>query len=118
MKDLKERRATIDRWLRDFEALKAKDPYLTIILVSELSRDKQQPKESGDIEYTAHFQLRLKKNKERGKPEDPEPEDDFKRILFLELARDVESGKKIAQYDVDFQRWKFTEIEEKERGEF
>ncbi len=114
MKDLKERRAAIDRWLRDFEALIANDPYLTIILISELSRDKQQPKESGDIEYTVDFLLRLRKNEEKAKQEDPEPIDDFKRNLILELARDVESGKTIAQYVVDFQLWKFTESEEKE----
>jgi len=117
MKDLKERRAAIDRWLRDFEALIANDPYLTIILISELSRDKQQPKESGDIEYTVDFLLRLRKNKEKAKQEDPEPEDDFKRNLILELARDVESGKQIAQYDVDFKRWKFTEDEGKGEDE-
>jgi len=112
MKDLKERRAAIDRWLRDFEALIANDPYLTIILISELSRDKQQPKESGDIEYTVDFLLRLRKNEEKAKQEDPEPIDDFKRNLILELARDVESGKTIAQYDVNFQQWKFTEDDE------
>lgn len=113
MKDLKERRAAIDRWLRDFEALKTNDRNLTIILISELSRDKQQPKESGGIEYAMHFLLRLRKNKEKAKAEDPEPKDDFKRNLILELARDAESGKQIAQYEVNFEHWKFTEDKKK-----
>lgn len=59
MENLRERRAAVDLWLRNFEELKSEDPNLTIILVSELSREGQKPKESGDIEYTGHFLLRL-----------------------------------------------------------
>lgn len=97
MKDLKERRAAIDQWLRDIEGLTTNDPGLSVLMVSEVSR-QGLPKESGDIEYTGHFILRLEKV------------DDMKRSLYIEYARDVESGKTIG-YEVDFGRWKFTETE-------
>jgi len=112
MKDLRERRAAVDQWLRDFEELKAEDPYLTILLISELSR-AGQPKESGDIEYTGHFLLKLKKNQEE---EDIDRYgDDMVRILTLEYARDVQSGISI-KYKTDFDYWKFEEPSESEEA--
>ena len=106
MTDLKDRRAAIDRWLRDFEALKTNDPYLTIILISELSREKQQPKESGDIEYTGHFLLRLETN--LSESEMKEKGDDHKRKIRLEYGRDV-ALKKPIPLRADFEHWKFKE---------
>ena len=110
MKDLKDRRAAVDRWLRDIEGLRAEDPHLTFLIVSEVSREKKQPKESGDIEYTAHFLLRLKRNQEKERDDDLEPSDDMRRRLFLERARDVESNKLVSLYEVDFDYWKFEEL--------
>lgn len=105
MTDLKDRRAAIDRWLRDFEALKTNDPYLTIILISELSREKQQPKESGDIEYTGHFLLRLETNLSES---EMKKGDDHKRKIRLEYGRDV-ALKKPIPLRADFEHWKFKE---------
>ncbi|MCK4825906.1 hypothetical protein KA005_59710, partial [bacterium] len=109
MTDLKDRRAAIDRWLRDFEALKTNDPYLTIILISELSREKQQPKESGDIEYTGHFLLRLETNLSES---EMKKGDDHKRKIWLEYGRDV-ALKKPIPLRADFNHWEF-----KEEGDF
>lgn len=110
MESLKDRRASIDGWLRDFEMLKSEDPALAVFMVSEVSRGQKLAKESGDIEYSADFLLRLRKNKEKSNPEDPEPPDDMKRKLFIEYARDVESGRCI-HYEADFDLWTFTEEE-------
>lgn len=105
MTDLKDRRAAIDRWLRDFEALKTNDPYLTIILISELSREKHQPKESGDIEYTGHFLLRLETNLSES---EMKKGDDHKRKIRLEYGRDV-ALKKPIPLRADFEHWEFKE---------
>jgi replicative DNA helicase len=87
MRDLKERRAAIDSWLRGFEALKAEDPELAVILISELSREGKKPKESGDIEYTGHFLLEL----EAGRTGEGTGQggDGGSRKLWLRYARDV-----------------------------
>lgn len=109
MKDLKDRRAAVDTWLRDFEKIKREDPSLTILMVSELSR-AGKPKESGDIEYTGHFLLKLKKNQtveEIGKFGES-----GERRLYLEYARDVRAGLTI-KYRADFSYWKFIEEEER-----
>ena len=106
MKDLRDRRAAIDGWLRDFEELKAEDPNLTILMVSELSREGQKPKESGDIEYTGHFLLRFERNQTE---EDLlKSRDDCIRNLWIEYARDVATGVQI-KYKADFEYWKFEE---------
>lgn len=110
MENLRERRAAVDIWLRNFEELKAEDPYLTILLVSELSREGQRPKESGDIEYTGHFLLRLESNQtEEGMRK--AGYDDNIRKLWIEHARDVATGGNI-KYQADFNHWKFAEMEE------
>lgn len=109
MENLRERRAAIDFWLRNFEELN-EDPCLTIILVSELSRDGQRPKESGDIEYTGNFLLKLENNlsdEERSKL----GFDDNIRKLKIEFARDVKTGDFI-KYQADFAHWRFSEMEE------
>jgi len=109
LESLKDRRAAIDKWLRDFEGLKRDVPDLAILLISELSRAGQKPKESGDIEYTGHFLLKLENN--RSEEEIKEIGDDYIRNLYLEYARDVQAGITIAQYEADFDCWKFKEIE-------
>lgn len=113
IKDLSDRRAAIDRWLRDFEELRSEDPDLTLLIVSEVSREKKLPKESGSIEYTAHFLLRMRRGQEPESPDGPEPPDDGRRRLFLERARDVESSKPIAVYNALFEYWKLEEVAQK-----
>jgi replicative DNA helicase len=107
MKDLRDRRAAIDRWLRDFEELKAEDPNLAILMVSELSREGQKPKESGDIEYTGHFLLRFERN--QAEEDLLQHEDDCIRNLWIEYARDVATGGPI-KYKADFEYWRFEEL--------
>ena len=99
---LEERRAGVDFWLRGFEELKSQDPNLAIILVSELSRGGL-PKESGDIEYTGHFLLKLTMgNSDTDHGEPP-------RHLSLDYARDVQAGQKVGTYECNFSYWEFTE---------
>jgi len=93
---LEERRAGVDFWLRGFEELKSQDPNLAIILISELSREGKA-KESGDIEYTGHFQLKLT------------AQGGSKRQLKLEYARDVEADRDVGTYEGNFKFWEFTE---------
>jgi len=106
MKDLKDRRSAIDRWLRDIEELKAEDPYLTVLMVSELSREGKKPKESGDIEYTGHFILKLKAN--MGENQINELGDDYIRKLWVEYARDVPISGPYT-FRADFRYWEFEE---------
>lgn len=103
MNDLKERRAGIDFWLRGFEELKSENPNLIFLIVSELTRGNREFKESGDIEYTAHFLLKL----------NPDENDSNIKNLHLVCARDVEANKIIAQYKADFDYWEFIEMEDK-----
>jgi KaiC/GvpD/RAD55 family RecA-like ATPase len=95
---LDERRAGVDTWLGGFEELNSQDPNLTILLVSELSREGL-PKESSGIEYAAHFLLRLR-NGEKG---------DEPRRLYLEYARDVQASREVGTYECDFRYWEFKE---------
>ncbi|MFO7807064.1 MAG: DnaB-like helicase C-terminal domain-containing protein [Candidatus Moraniibacteriota bacterium] len=101
--DLKDRRDHVDAWLRNFEALNRDDPDLAIILISELSRGGL-PKESGDIEYTAHFYLKLLEPKD--------DEDSRKLPVFIAKSRDTESQFGINYYRQD--NWTFRE----EQGAF
>lgn len=116
--DLKERRASVDAWLRGFEQLMAELPGLAVILISELSRGAGQPKESGDIEYSGHFLLRLR----APKLEDAEAaalkggtiidrSDDGARDLWIENARDVPVPSGPIKLQADFEHWKFIESE-------
>ena len=109
MENLKERRAAVDLWLRGFEALKAEDPDLSILLVSELSREGGKPKESGDIEYTGHFLLELQTN--RTEEELAERGDDGIRKLFIKSARDIPIPAGPLKLEADFRYWRFTEME-------
>jgi len=110
MENLRERRAAVDSWLRSFEELKAEDPYLTILLISELSRDGQKPKESGDIEYTGHFLLRLENNLSEDEAQKLGFDDNIRK-LKIEFARDVMAGD-VIKYQADFSHWRFSELEE------
>ena len=108
MDNLRERRSSIDFWLRNFEELN-EDPYLTILLISEVSRESQKPKESGDIEYTGHFLLRLENNQEEN---DIRGRGDFgTRDLWIEYARDTARAGPI-RYQANFNYWKFAELDE------
>lgn len=110
MENLRERRAAVDLWLRNFEELKAEDPHLIILLVSELSREGQKPKESGDIEYTGHFLLRLESNQTEEEVRKVGYDDNIRK-LWIEYARDVAIGNPI-KYQADFSHWKFAEMKE------
>ncbi len=106
MDNLRERRAAIDIWLRGFEAIKADAPDLSVILISELSRESKLPKESGDIEYTGFFIMNLewtfseKETIKRG--------DDGRRILRIQAARDVPVPSPI-NLRANFKNWEFHE---------
>jgi len=108
MENLRERRAAVDFWLRGFEELKSDDPGLTIILISELSREGGKPKESGDIEYTGHFLLELQTN--RSEEEMNEMGDDGIRKLFINSARDVQVPGGPLRLEADFRYWTFREM--------
>jgi len=107
LESLKDRRASIDDWLRKIEKLNANDPDLVFLLISELSREGQKPKESGDIEYSAHFLLKLDTALTENEIE--RFGDDGIRELKIEYARDVRSGVQI-KYKVDFNFWRFEEL--------
>lgn len=87
MENLRERRASVDLWLRGFEAIKAETPDLSVILVSELSREGQRPKESGDIEYTGYFIMKLEMS--LNEKDLTKLGDDGRRVLRIQSARDV-----------------------------
>ena len=109
MENLRERRAAVDLWLRGLEELKAEDPGLTVILISELSREGGKPKESGDIEYTGHFLLELQAN--RSEEGMNEMGDDGIRNLYIKSARDVQIPAGPLRLEADFLRWTFREME-------
>jgi len=109
MENLRERRAAVDLWLRGLEELKAEDPGLSILLISELSREGGKPKESGDIEYTGHFLLELQMN--RTEEELADRGDDGIRKLFIKAARDVQLPAGPLKFEVDFRYWTFREME-------
>jgi KaiC/GvpD/RAD55 family RecA-like ATPase len=109
MENLRERRAAIDFWLRGFEEIKSEEPEVSILLISEISRDGGKPKESGDIEYTGHFILRLETNKTEDELKNGP--DDGIRKLCIESARDIETPKMPLAYSVDFCHWRFTELD-------
>lgn len=115
--DLKERRASVDAWLRGFEQLMAELPGLAVLMISELSRGAGQPKESGDIEYTGHFLLRLRAPKlEAAEVEAlkggsvPDRSDDGRRELWIETARDVPAPGVPIILQADFERWRLEEV--------
>ncbi len=109
MENLRERRAAVDLWLRGLEELKADDPGLSILLISELSREGGRPKESGDIEYTGHFLLEFQAN--QTEEELRTYGDDGIRKLFVNSARDVKVPGGPITLGADFRYWTFREME-------
>lgn len=107
MENLKERRAAIDLWLRGLEELKAEDPAVTILMISELSRDGGKPKESGDIEYTGHFLLELEMD--MTDDEIKRGGDNGIRRLRIKSARDIPIPSAALLYHADFRHWTFNE---------
>jgi len=104
----KQRRDSIDTWLRELEQIK-QDSSVTILLVSELSRGEggkhyQRPhlvafKESGDVEYTADVALQFTEAKVKGHA-----------ALHVVANRHGESGF-IGNYSYrDFKYWRWTEV--------
>lgn len=119
MQDLRERRAAVDQWLRDIESIKADHPALSIVLISEVSRASDAPKESSGVEYAAHFWLELRRpgelqngEKKKGKAV-PYNRDDGTREIILRAGRDVPEAEPI-EYKVNFKYWEF--VEEKAFG--
>jgi hypothetical protein len=104
--DLRDRRAGIDGWLRNFEMLKAEDPDLAIMAISELSREGKL-KESGDIEYSAHFVLKLEPLLDED--EIKKFGDDGRRNLWVLYARDVGCPNSPILLQGHFEYWEFTE---------
>jgi replicative DNA helicase len=104
----KQRRDSIDRWLRELEQIK-QDPNIAILLISELSRGEKEAhyknptlgafKESGDIEYTADVALQFTKAKAPGQA-----------ALHCVANRHGESGY-VADYSYEqFKHWRWTEV--------
>ncbi|KKL45047.1 hypothetical protein LCGC14_2359600, partial [marine sediment metagenome] len=105
----KQRRDSIDRWLRELEQIKH-DVKITILLISELSRGEKEThyrnptlgafKESGDIEYSMDMGLQFTKAQgESGN-----------MILHCVANRTGESGP-IATYSYqDFKYWRWAEV--------
>ena len=103
--NLDKRREGIDRWLRNFEALR--DEYgCAIILVCELKRSGQGHyqdaglgsfKESGDIEYTGDTMFIFRNT-----------DDEKLKQLVIEASRDCEPGS-VAFYRKVYPYWDFTE---------
>lgn len=104
----KQRRDSIDTWLRQLEQLK-QDPNITILLISELSRGENEInyrraslgsfKESGDAEYSCDIGLQFV-----GKRGDTVCE------LHCVANRHGQSGR-IAHYSYEqFKYWRWTEI--------
>lgn len=104
----KQRRDSIDRWLRELEQLK-QDSRITVLLVSELSRGEggsnyKNPslgafKESGSIEYSADSALQYTEAKVPGQI-----------ALHCVKNRLGESGY-IANYSYEqFRHWRWTEV--------
>ena len=102
MRDLDQRRAAIDGWLRDLERWRTEYRPLVILAISELRRGtdgyEARPsnlKESGDLEYTADLVLLL----DRPDPEEGEP--DPAATLWVAYNRDGAEGVRVADYTLE-----------------
>ena len=105
----KQRRDSLDRWLRELEQIK-QDPAITILLISELSRGEKEAhyrtptlgsfKESGDIEYSGDMLLQFVKDK-----------GDTGHMVLHCVANRHGQGGKIAKYSYEnFKYWRWTEV--------
>jgi len=105
----KQRRDSLDRWLRELEQIK-QDPAITILLISELSRGEKEAhyktptlgsfKESGGIEYSGDMLLQFVKDKG----------DIGHMVLHCVANRHGQSGR-VAKYSYEqFKHWRWTEV--------
>ncbi len=114
-KDLSERRAGIDEWLRHMESIRD-EKRVSFLVISELSRgegggyggkpDLSSFKESGDIEYSADNAMILTPEWD---PLAPISSEEKRSILWLVASRENSPGK-IAEYVLDYPFWGFREM--------
>lgn len=114
-KDLSERRAGIDEWLRHMESIRD-EKGVSFLVISELSRgegggyggkpDLSSFKESGDIEYSADNALILTPDWD---PLAPISSEEKRSILWLVASRESSPGK-IAEYVLEYPFWGFKEV--------
>ena len=113
-KDFSERRTGIDAWLRQMESIRD-ELNVSFLVISELSRGdgksyKETPhlgvfKGSGDIEYSADNALVLYPDWD---PLSDVAEQKRKNKLWLVASREHSPGL-VAEYEVDYPYWGFTE---------
>jgi len=114
-KDLSERRAGIDEWLRHMESIRD-EKRVSFLVISELSRgegggyggkpDLSSFKESGDIEYSADNAMILTPDWD---PLAPISSEEKRSILWLVASRESSPGK-IAEYVLEYPFWGFREL--------
>lgn len=114
-KDLSERRAGIDEWLRHMESIRD-EKRVSFLVISELSRgdgggyggkpDLSSFKESGDIEYSADNAMILTPDWD---PLAPISSEEKRSILWLVASRENSPGK-IAEYVLEYPFWGFREM--------
>lgn len=114
-KDLSERRAGIDEWLRHMESIRD-EKSVSFLVISELSRgegggyggkpDLSSFKDSGDIEYSADNAMILTPDWD---PLAPISSEEKRSILWLVASRENSPGK-VAEYVLEYPFWGFREI--------
>jgi replicative DNA helicase len=114
-KDLSERRAGIDEWLRHMESIRD-EKRVSFLVISELSRgegggyggkpDLSSFKDSGDIEYSADNAMILTPDWD---PLAPISSEEKRSILWLVASRENSPGK-IAEYVLEYPFWGFREL--------
>lgn len=110
-----ERRTGIDAWLRQMESIRD-EMEVSFLVISELSRGaaggyQEEPhlgvfKGSGDIEYSADNAMVLYPSVSSGKQ--TMTDERRKSDLFLVASREYSPGR-VAEYQLDFPFWGFTE---------
>jgi KaiC/GvpD/RAD55 family RecA-like ATPase len=113
-KNLSERRAGIDEWLRHMEAIRD-EHNVSFLVISELSRSEggsysEKPslgsfKESGDIEYSADNAMILTPHWD---PLAPISSEEKRSALWLVASRENSPGK-VADYVLEYPFWGFRE---------
>ena len=113
-KNLSERRAGIDEWLRHMEAIRD-EHNVSFFVISELSRSEggsysETPslgsfKESGDIEYSADNAMILTPHWD---PLAPISSEEKRSVLWLVASRENSPGK-VADYVLEYPFWGFRE---------
>jgi len=113
-KNLSERRAGIDEWLRHMEAIRD-EHNVSFLVISELSRSEEgsyseKPslgsfKESGDIEYSADNAMILTPHWD---PLAPISSEEKRSVLWLVASRENSPGR-VADYVLEYPFWGFRE---------